>query len=458
MDAIIYCRMSKDRTGAGLGIERQRQDCAELAKKLGWNIVAVYEDNDISAYSGKARPGYLDLVRDLEAGRAQSVITWHADRLHRSPTELEGFIDLCTRHAVTVHTVKAGTLDLSTPTGQMTARIVGAVSRHEIDHARQRMTRAHAQNAAAGKWSPRRRPYGYVRETGEAVPEEAARIQQAAQDVLAGLSLHGIARAWNEQGLVTTTGLPWTNRAIKIILISPRHAGYAVYRGEVVGDGDWDAIIDRDTHHALRALLTDPARRQNVTNQRASQGTGVYRCGRCGAPMWTTRTADGRGGTYRAYKCSATPHLSRRGDTLDEYIDGLVIGHLSGPDARLVLDSGEGVDVGALQTRRMALDGRLDELASLFADGALSSSQLSVGSGKLRAQIDDLDAQLAASSSLNPLTAFILGEGEVRDRWPALPTEARGAVIDALMTVTVMPGGAGRTGFQADLIDIEWRT
>src|SRR3954465_13621526 len=91
--AVIYTRMSKDRAGAGLGVDRQRQDCADLADRLGWTIVAHHSDNDLSAYSGKARPGYRALLDDLKAGRADAVLVWHTDRLHRRPVELEQYID-----------------------------------------------------------------------------------------------------------------------------------------------------------------------------------------------------------------------------------------------------------------------------------------------------------------------------------------------------------------------------
>jgi site-specific DNA recombinase len=51
--AAIYTRISSDRAGAGLGVDRQEDDCRNLAAKLGWEVAIVLEDNDISAYSGR---------------------------------------------------------------------------------------------------------------------------------------------------------------------------------------------------------------------------------------------------------------------------------------------------------------------------------------------------------------------------------------------------------------------
>src|SRR4051794_21562049 len=85
----IYCRISRDKSGAGHGVERQQRDCRTLAEHLGWEVEKVYVDNDISAYSGKARPQYQAMLADIGAGVVTGVIAWHPDRLHRAPTELE---------------------------------------------------------------------------------------------------------------------------------------------------------------------------------------------------------------------------------------------------------------------------------------------------------------------------------------------------------------------------------
>ena len=60
-------RISKDKTGGGLGVARQRADCEALAASLGWSVAGVYENNDISAYSGKRRPSYERMLADLRA-------------------------------------------------------------------------------------------------------------------------------------------------------------------------------------------------------------------------------------------------------------------------------------------------------------------------------------------------------------------------------------------------------
>src|SRR2546430_2502409 len=90
----IYVRISSDPAGLRAGVERQRTDCRRFCEARDWDVTEVYEDNDTSAYSGKARKGYAKLLDDLSAGVIDAVVVWHPDRLHRLPRELEDFIDL----------------------------------------------------------------------------------------------------------------------------------------------------------------------------------------------------------------------------------------------------------------------------------------------------------------------------------------------------------------------------
>src|SRR4051812_48114271 len=92
--AAIYCRISNDREGNAAAVQRQEADCRALAERKGWPVAEVLADNDISAYSRKARPAYKQLLAGIQAGTIDAVIVWHLDRLHRSPAELETFFEV----------------------------------------------------------------------------------------------------------------------------------------------------------------------------------------------------------------------------------------------------------------------------------------------------------------------------------------------------------------------------
>ncbi|HSL08705.1 MAG TPA: recombinase family protein, partial [Pseudonocardiaceae bacterium] len=70
---VMYARISEDREGAGLGVERQLEDQCTLFGQLGLRLAGVYADNVLSAFTGKPRPDYLAMVADLDSGRARVV-------------------------------------------------------------------------------------------------------------------------------------------------------------------------------------------------------------------------------------------------------------------------------------------------------------------------------------------------------------------------------------------------
>src|SRR5687768_8860912 len=123
--AAIYTRQSLDRTGEGLAVRRQLEDCRALVKRNGWRIVEEFSDNDVSASSGQDRPNYRRMLAAVMAGRIDTIVAWSPDRLARRPRDLEDILDLAEAHGISLATF-SGDVDLSTPYGRALARIFGA--------------------------------------------------------------------------------------------------------------------------------------------------------------------------------------------------------------------------------------------------------------------------------------------------------------------------------------------
>lgn len=451
--AVIYTRISEDQTGEQEGVTRQLEDCVKLADQLGWEVVAHYDDNDLSAFNGKLRPGFEALLKAMAAGEFTALLVWHPDRLYRSPKDLERIIEIADARRVKIATVRAGDMDLSTPAGRMVARILGSVARQESEHKGDRQRRANEQRAAEGKWYTANRCFGYTHD-GVPLEPEATAVRTAVADVLAGKSIRKVGIEWNEQGLKTTLGTSWNSPRVRRLLVNPRYAALRTYRGVVVGPGAWEPLIDADTHRGLVAFLSDPSRIKCTSFERKYIGSGLYRCGKCGGPM---KAALPGGRKNRAYVCRDHAHVLRAGEPVDAYVEALVLEYLSRPDAKLVLDDGRDVDVAELQTQRAGLQARLDELASLFAHGAIDGSQLRRGTTELRSRLTVLDSQLAELSRTNPV-ADLLGAGDrLTEKWAALSKDLQGKVIGEMMDVVVLPAPRGRRAFDPDYVRIDWK-
>jgi site-specific DNA recombinase len=454
MRAAIYTRISKDPAGKELGVERQLHNCTALAEQLGWEVVATFSDNDISAYNGKRRPGFEALLTDMKAGAFDSLIVWHVDRLYRSMKDLERLIDVAEVAGIQFKTVTSGDLDLGTSAGKMIARILGSVARQESEHHAERRTEANLERAVAGQWcGTGNRPYGYDK-TGVPLEPEASLLRQAAADILAGRSLHSIAAEWNEAGYATTKGAAWSNLHLRRVLMNPRIAALRVHQSKIIGAGEWEPILDSDTWRGLCAYLSDPARRNGVAFERRYMLSGVARCGLCDQPMYACYP-HGRDRPM-VYACRPTAHVARIGAPLDELVELTLLTYLRGSGVNVRLSDRATFDVGALHSRRAALVAQKDELATLFTDGVLDAPGVRRESAKLSTKIAAVDAELAELARRSPVAELLKdGPDKLQKHWDRLSADMRGKIVDELMTVTVNPAPRGTKTFDPNTVDIQ---
>ncbi len=455
---VIYARQSQDRTGQGAAVERQVEDCRKLAEAKGWDVVEVVIDNDTSAFGvkregqarkAKKRDGYEQVVGMLRAGTVQRIIVWNIDRLTRDMHQLESVVDLCEETGGSIATVN-GDIDLSTDTGRLVARILGAVARAEVERKSARQRRANLQRAEAGRAAWSRRPYGYDRtEDGTVVvrQEEASAIRRAAERALQGATLSGICRELNAAGHATSIGGQWTVRTLRRVLTNPRYSGRTLYLKADVAEGQWPPILDADTQERLREVLRDPTRRMQQGVELKYLLSGLLLCGKCGARMYS-------GGTRKIqqYRCRQ-PHLSRHLDPVDRVVERAVLKRLQRPDAAMLLSPD--VDVDALRSEASELRRRQDALAGMLADGLMSETAVRAEAKRIVERLRPIEDRISAAVTRSPV-ATLLDAPDIPGAWAALPIRVRRDVVDLLCTVTLLPAGKG-VRFSPDMVRIDWR-
>lgn len=210
----IYARISLDRTGQALGVQRQVDECRERCRSLGWPEPKIYSDNDISARSGKRRPSFEQLLLDVESGYVDGIVAWHLDRVLRRVVDLERVLDAIEsqRSAVPVVFLQAGEIDLTTPSGRLLARILAAVAANEGDVKSARLSAQRAQAAQSGQAHG---PLGYGYDDQQRIiPEEAEVIREVAQRVVDGDTLYSIASDLNARGVATPGSGRWDARRV----------------------------------------------------------------------------------------------------------------------------------------------------------------------------------------------------------------------------------------------------
>ncbi|MGY1710368.1 ATP-binding protein [Geodermatophilus sp. SYSU D00758] len=452
----IYLRISDDKTGQGLGVARQEADCRRLCDSLGWVAAEVYADNDLSGFTGVLRPQYRRLLQDLQEGRIDAVAVWHHDRLHRSPKELEEFIDICERHHVAVQTVKAGAIDLVTPAGRAVARTLGAWARYESEHKAERQRRKAFELAQRGQLAGGGyRPYGFDADRITIKEDEAERIRELRDRLFSGEPMGALVADFNRRKIPTSEGGKWTNTTMRRLLTNPRISGQrgyqpttekrTVYGGEPVAKAVWPAIISPADTARLRAILINADRSQARANPRRYLLTNILVCDRCGHGMCGRPRDDGR----PRYVCNHIFDNGRCGKTFvlaepaDELVVGMVREALNTPAFWSALshtpdqpDEDDLLLLGAAQDK-------LDELARDYATGLIGRSEWLAAREVLEGQLTAVRARLSRSSPRFALTE-LAGE-DFDTRFAALTLSRKRAVLSAaLLEVRVKPAVRGR--------------
>jgi site-specific DNA recombinase len=467
--AAVYVRISQDRDGTALGVERQRADCERVVSQRGWDLAGVYTDNDISAYNGKVRPEYARLLEDMRAGAVDAVVTWHPDRLHRSPKELIEFIDVVKAGRIAVESVTAGGFDLGTETGRAVAITIGAWAAYESEHKAARQRRKHQELAEKG--APIRggsRAFGLTADWKTLIPEEVALIRDAADKILAGSSIRSICVDWNNRGIETTTGGRWQPHPLRRLLTSGRLAGLREYVGTekrgshdqpVVSQGTWPAILDVETLERLRVILRDPSRRTTTSRARRYLLTGFLTCHSCGRAMVARPRAD----KVRRYVCASGPMFGGCGKTYilaepaEQLISMMVVEAIDSPrlTSAVLGATGQGRDavaVGAIRADEAALE---DLARDRYVERVISHSEFLAARQDLEGRIAANRRTLASTARSAALASVA---GKANDLWPDLDFDRRRSVIGAMVDrVVVGPGRRGFNHFDGSRLEVGWR-
>lgn len=480
---MLYLRLSDARNENGSFVEREKK-LRLLAKRLGWTVVAVVVENDVDPVTGKprsasafkrrtvtltdgrrvkrvVRPGFRRVLDDLAAGRADALIAEDLDRTMRDPRDAEDLIDVIREKGAFADSL-SGSLKFTaggTDAEVLQARILVAVGHKSSADTARRVKEARERQAMDGRYGGGSRAFGFELDGVTIRESEAAEIRRVADAFLAGASLNSLITDLRARKVPTVTGSRWAGSTLRTILRHPRLAGVAVYRGVEVGRGGWEPILPEHVWRAVVGKLADPSRRTSPGNTPRWLGSLIYRCGRCddGTTLRCT-ISGGSGKRGPAYRCRERPHLTRTAGPLDDFVQKIITERLARPDAADLIAPAPDIDVDVVRAEASALRARIEALAN-----NLDIDEVTLGrrDRALRAKLAEVEAAMTAAEGRHPL-AGIAGRPDAAEIWAGLDLGRRRAILDTLMTVTVMRAGIGRgpdgSYFNPNSIDIEWKT
>lgn len=449
LKAAVYARISQDREGAGLGVDRQVADFEAEAERRGWTVAEVYVDNDLSAYSSKNRPSYGRLLQDLAEGCRDAVLVWHLDRLTRRPIELEEFVSVCDRAGVQVAAVH-GDLNVGDGDGLFSARIMAAVAAKESDDKSRRVKRKMVEVAQHGRPHGGVRPFGFEADRQTLRKAEATIVRDLAKRFLAGETLTSLTRWLNESGIPTPgKSAEWRTTTVRNLLRSGRISGQREHRGEIVGPAAWPAIIAPAKTTRIRAILDDPNRRTNRT-ARSYLLAGLLRCHACAA----TLMAHPRAGVRRYVckpshgGCGATYINAER---VEELLTDAVLYRLDTPELADTVAGRQRADTTTeAQAEPIAEDqAQLDDLAAMWGNKDITASEWTAARKPIEGRMREAKRTLAQLSDTGDLVRYIGMGDDLRNQWARLPLNRQRSIIAAVLDHAVIGPGTN-TGNRFD--------
>ena len=353
--AIVYVRLSDtiDNAAGALSLADQEARARKRAAELGWTVARTVTENDLTG-SGKRsnasaykmaevkhpdgsityedpRPKWKEVLAALGSGEADGLIVLDLDRAVRQMRSALALIDLNHGRGVPFESA-TGTLRCYGPDDYFALTVCAAAAAKSSSDTARRVKAARQRQRDAGTYGGGTRPYGWQPARGkpgrlDVVEAEADAVRDMADGVLAGRSLHAIARELNERGVTPVKGKNWIPETVRSTLLRERNAGTI--------DGkpaQWSNILDREVYDQVVAILTSPVRRTSPGSKGKWLGAGIYQCGVCGAFLYSR---------HDAYVCKQGHVKIDRAGTDREVVARLVL-RMARPDAAALLAAPRG--------------------------------------------------------------------------------------------------------------------
>lgn len=452
LKALIVIRLSRQ-VEESTSAERQLEECTRLCEQMGWEVVGVAEDLNVSAGATTPfqRPQLRQWIGDgkEDPGRSHEIdalVFWRLDRLVRSMVQLSEVMNWADKHGIILKSATEPHFDMSTAFGKIIASLVASFAEMELEAIRERITADQHHRIRAGNFRGAVPPWGYRAvddpERGKILepdPEQVRQINWVVSQVLEGKPTQRIADELNKAGELTSRdrhnvlmgrepqGFQWVGGKIKELLTSKTLLGYIVTRDAVLGENGRpkkdakgrtiygqpyvvinddgtpkvraEPILSREMFERVGGELKSRENQSHVTKRSTSLLLGVLHCGYCGNVAYRMRGSKGRKLQYRCRtkqdrgECSA-PVATVELEWIDDLVENYMLTMMKGSQRR-TRKWNEGEDYSG---EVVELEARLKDLIPLLGTGVFRSG--STQYDMLQDQIAKVSERLETLKSL----------------------------------------------------------
>ncbi|MDG1315023.1 MAG: recombinase family protein [Flavobacteriaceae bacterium] len=296
----LYVRKSQSREDRQIAsLESQIRELKEFAKKMNFKIYDIYEDA-ASAHIPNNRPAFAKMLKDLEKGTVNAILTWKSDRLSRNMIDGGHLI-----HQLQTETFKLIQTPYSRylPTDNMLPLIIemGMANQYSLDLSKsvKRGNKTKIQNGGFCNMAPL--GYKNCKDTKSVIkdPNRFDKVRRLFEFYLSGkYSLSQLSKLCGDvldlKGMFSNK--PLSVSTIQKLFTNPFYYG-KVYNGVHQQRGKHQQMISFLQFEKVQELLQKSGRR-SATNCNFAY-TGMLRCGACSSGITAEEKVK-----YKCPKCN----------------------------------------------------------------------------------------------------------------------------------------------------------
>lgn len=303
----IYVRVStQEQARDGYSIDEQIERLKLYCKAMNFIIVKIYTDAGHTG-SNMNRPALQDMIADIKAGKADSIVVYKLDRLSRSQKDTLFLIEDVFLKNNTDFISMSENFDTSTSFGRAMIGILAVFAQLEREQIKERMTMGKEARVKSGKWiGSGIAPIGYDYIDGELVINdyEAMQIRELFKLYIKGFNFCQIERQLSEKGYKHKHG-KWNRTRVRDVMVNKIYQGYVKFNGEY-HKGNHAAIVDEKTFENANKLYESKDYSKFKNNGRSTYLGGLIHCECC-----TARFTLSKNGKYRYYICHSRRKQTR---------------------------------------------------------------------------------------------------------------------------------------------------
>ncbi|MCC6910145.1 MAG: recombinase family protein [Phycisphaerales bacterium] len=290
----------------------------------GWTCLPDRYDDGGYTGGNMERPALQRLMKDIEAGRVDTVVVYKVDRLSRSLLDFARMMQVFESRSVSFVSVTQS-FNTSDSMGRLMLNVLLSFAQFEREIISERTRDKMAAARRKGKWVGGRPILGYdVDPNGFRLvinEPEAKRVRAIFELYLKHESLIPTVRALNERGWLTKQwtsrkgkalgGRPFEKGSLYALLTNVAYLGKIRFKDELY-EGEHQGIIDADVWQKAQHLLTRNGRTGGsiVRNKYGAILKGLLHCTACRRTMGHSYSCKKGRVAYRYYVCNGA---ARRG-------------------------------------------------------------------------------------------------------------------------------------------------